>query len=264
MNGLGNAGRGTVYLATGAEARQPLVQISRSHLFLHHPELPQHVVTDQPEAFDESRASFCVQTDVLASSTVSPAAAPAATITAVPPADGFASRQYKTQLNRLSPFRDTLYLDTDTVVIGRLDGLWKCLERAPVGLAYDFNRTLGKAIEVHAKLGHHEPEEISQTLRTCSGSIPYFNSGVIVWRACAEANRLFSAWHEEWRRFQGRDQLALIRAIARTQTPIAALPLRYNWPVTRYFQPHELRNIRILHFWQKPKLDFLRMHGFIE
>jgi len=61
-------------------------------------------------------------------------------------ATGFASRAYKTQLNRYSPFEESLYLDTDTIVTRRLDALWSYLDRAPLAAALDIHRTVGPAV----------------------------------------------------------------------------------------------------------------------
>lgn len=61
------------------------------------------------------------------------------------------------------------------------------------------------ADDVLSAIGVHQRAGISRT-----GPI----SGVMIFRKTPAARDLFASWHEEWKRFNGRDQMALVRAPA--------------------------------------------------
>src|SRR5215218_9822905 len=106
-------------------------------------------------------------------------------------ADAFGSRAIKTQLHRLTPFDETLYLDCDTLVVWPLDQIWQHLRSAEVALALDAHPTVQGALaaargERRGTAAEWEATRASMT----SAAAPYFNGGVLLWRR-SEASARF-------------------------------------------------------------------------
>lgn len=134
---------------------------------------------------------------------------------------GPASRLAKLNLDTLSPFERTLYLDADTRVHGDLgagfrilDGGWD-LAIAPSGR------------QGHDTLGHLPPADRDYTLAALETPEPLnLQAGVFFFHRerCAP---LFAAWREEWHRFKDQDQGALLRALGRV--PLRVWILGRDW-----------------------------------
>jgi hypothetical protein len=121
------------------------------------------------------------------------------------------SRWVKTQLAKLTPYQETLFLDADTVVHKPFTLLWNALRKHDIALGRDRNPTLGAA-------NHATQEELQYTLRLYPRAAPQYNSGILLWRQTPAMARFFAAWHQEWARFGDIDQLALTRALAQTRS----------------------------------------------
>ncbi len=135
--------------------------------------------------------------------------------------DIFGSRLLKTRLVALSPYQETLFLDADILPLRSVLPLWKYLQQADMAMAYDRLPTV-------ALCDHVSAPEKTYTLQLVSGLAPQFNSGVMLWRRNEAVEALFAAWEQQWQLFQKQDQLALVRAIHQTQTPVKVLPKTYN------------------------------------
>lgn len=133
----------------------------------------------------------------------------------------YASRFVKTRLQRLTPYRESLFLDADILPLQPIAGLWEFLSQDDLAMALDRLPLVGLC-------DHVDVEEKKYTLRTLSRDLSHFNSGVILWRGTPKTQLLFQAWHEEWKKFQKQDQMALARAIHQTQISVTKLPRRYN------------------------------------
>jgi hypothetical protein len=279
---------GILYLAVGSQRQHLFLGIGRAYLERHHPELDQHIITDRrlfridptgsasgPHATNGGKPLMPLTNEHAAQShpTSPPATRPPATsppqvfgrvsVTPGRSLSGVSSRVYKTQLNRYTPFDTTLFLDNDTIVTRRLDALWPHLDGAPLAAALDVHPTVGRALEASLADRLLSEEEAAATRELCGDNASYFNAGVMLWRRGPDADRFFAAWHEEWQRFQGRDQFALVRALARTGTPVAVLPPPFNVPVWPATANYVYAEARILHFWMRPKLQYMRQMGFI-
>jgi len=152
--------------------------------------------------------------------------------------DDYSSRWIKTRLASLSPYRDSLYVDADMLTRQPLEALWQTLEQHPIAMVLD--------IKPRVSLCEHiGPAEKAFTLEALGGDAPHFNSGLMLWRAGEPTATLFQHWHQEWRRFGRQDQLALVRAIASSGTPVAGLPSSYN------ASPRDARGqpVHLLHCW---------------
>jgi hypothetical protein len=156
------------------------------------------------------------------------------------------ARAAKTRLGLLSPFVETLSLDTDTTILKPVDGIWKFLETAPVAFARDVDPTLSDVLRTNVLNGGYSLQEAEYTRRLCPATTWQPNSGVMLFRRCPQVRTLFEAWTAEWDRFQCRDQLALMRALVRTDIPVAVLPPQYN---AHRAGAHGANGAVIHHYW---------------
>jgi len=133
----------------------------------------------------------------------------------------FSSRQIKTHLNTLSPYRETLFLDADILPLQPIHDLWNYLAFSDIAMVAD-------RLPMVILCDHVALEEKNYTLQCLPGSTAQFNSGVILWRDTLAVQTLFQQWYKEWQKFKKHDQLALVRALHRTQVPVTELPKTYN------------------------------------
>jgi len=161
-----------------------------------------------------------------------------------------ASRYYKTQAYRLSPFEGTtLLVDDDTVLHRRLPAFDDILGEADLAMSLEKNSTIELECQTPNN-GWALDVERAVTIRECNASTPYYNSGVILWKKSARVAEAFDCWHLEWLRFQHVDQFALARALARCNVqPKLLNAAEYNCR-TDWFDG-EKSNPYIFHFSQK-------------
>ena len=112
-----------------------------------------------------------------------------------------------------------------------------------IAMAFDLHPTL-------LECNHVSRQELEYTLHVCPGDSVQFNTGVMLWKNQPIVKVLFENWFQEWFKFKKHDQLALIRALQTTRTPVVELPNIYNFPIVR-FTPNVQRehDIRLLHCW---------------
>ncbi len=153
------------------------------------------------------------------------------------------SRWLKTQINTYSPYDETLFLDADILPLVNLSSLWPYLDQGNVAMATDRMAEIGLC-------DHVTQAEVEFTLEQLSPQTTHFNSGVLLWRRTVTTEALFTQWHCEWQRFGQQDQLALARAIDRTQTRVVPLPQSYNLS-PRDAEPliKKGETIHMLHCW---------------
>ena len=181
----------------------------------------------------------------------------------VPPVDGpWGSRHYKTQLNKFA-FDTTLYLDSDTLPIAPIDGIWDALRWGDICLAHDLESDVGSFLDASWVKTNVTRAELEYMDRLDLHGQSYFNSGVMLWRQSPLIDRLFVLWHEEWQRFRNLDQMALVRAIAGVHPVTHTLSLVWNCPAKRFpsLASAQAAGIRILHFLSQQRVLFTR---FIE
>jgi hypothetical protein len=137
------------------------------------------------------------------------------------PGSDFQSRQLKTRLASLSPYVETLYIDSDILPLKPIAPIWDYLAQSDMAMAHDRLPTIGEC-------DHVALVERTYTLAALPASTTHYNSGVMVWRNTPAVQALFQTWQQEWGQFQKQDQLAFVRALARRPLPIAQLPVNYN------------------------------------
>ena len=133
------------------------------------------------------------------------------------------ARTQKTQMYRLSPFEQTLFLDADTEMLSSPAGGWELLKYVDLVLTQDVNRIFS---ENHWP--HLNKDEVAATTKLLgTGQHLYYNSGVIFFRRNDRTEAMMDAWHAEWLRWGLHDQMALLRAIH--QHPVRIAPMRAPW-----------------------------------
>jgi hypothetical protein len=196
--------RGVIYCATSQAIYLEAALISACALRHLNPDLPITIFCDRPlEA-----ARLLKAYDITAIEVISGKGA-------------FLSRNLKTQLANLSPYRETLYIDSDILPLKSIAPIWDYLNHADILMVLDRLPTI-------AQCDHIAVEERDYTLQFLPGTTPQFNSGVMLWQKNPATEILFTQWQREWHRFQKHDQLALVRAIAQSQVFVNKLPVNYN------------------------------------
>ena len=155
----------------------------------------------------------------------------------------FVSRYAKTRLIQLSPYTETLFLDADILPCQGIRQLWTYLNEASIAMAFD-------RLPQVEMCDHISEEEKLYTLAQIPALSTQFNSGVMLWKNNAETQELFLQWQREWNIFQKQDQLALVRALHRTQMTVAQIPNTYNVsPIDSVDLIKEGYPIHLLHCW---------------
>lgn len=171
--------RGAVYIAYGSRALSEYWEASQS-LKKHMPDLPIAMIgSDSAELGDMS--GF---TDVQK------------------------SRWAKVNLDKLSPFDHTLYLDADTRVYGDLSAGFDILDRG-WDMALVTSENQGARL-----LWHVSREDKEATLKKAGAyDVLQIQCGVMFFRKSIRIVQFFSVWRREWLRFRGQDQGAFLRAL---------------------------------------------------
>ncbi|MFQ8432110.1 putative nucleotide-diphospho-sugar transferase [Amaricoccus sp. W119] len=114
-----------------------------------------------------------------------------------------------------TPFAETLYLDTDTRVLGDLGELFRLLDRFPVAAAH-------RVRDTERVLNPREYDPVPS-------SFPEHNGGVLLYRSSPEVLAFFTAWRDEYHRAGFvADQISFRRVLWATDLRVAVLPPRFN------------------------------------
>ena len=186
--------RGVLYVAYGQNARQE-ARLSAESLARIHPDWPVCVACD-PEV---GWAPSMLWPDI-----------------------GEPGRWAKVNLDTISPWEYTLFLDADTRVYGRLDIGFDLLSR---GWDMVMVPSLSQGADV---LGHLTEAERDVTLWECQIEPLQLNTGVIWFRKSYRVGLFFAEWRRQWGRFKSKDQGALLRALEKRAVSIALLGRPYN------------------------------------
>lgn len=185
---------GAVYIAFGHRARAEATAALAS-LRAHHPDLPASVISDTP--------------------------LPGAHFIECAPGSGAPGRWTKVNLDLLTPYAQTLYLDADTRVRGQL---WVGFRLLELGADLVLVPSRGQH---HAALRHLTPGERDKTLAELPLDPLQLNTGVM-WFDRARVADLFMAWRAEWSRWEDKDQGALLRALELAPACVRLLGYPFN------------------------------------
>ena len=154
----------------------------------------------------------------------------------------YKSRYLKTSLKPIVE-GDFLFLDTDTLVCGKLESIDGV--RADVAAAISMNGQ-NKLLNDRKKMFLEQAGFGNFT------EGPYYNSGVMLVRDTDTSRRLFGSWHAGWRRSFEKgvpfDQPALYVADREEGFIIKELPPVWNCLVSKDAGPHYFRKALIIHW----------------
>jgi len=126
-----------------------------------------------------------------------------------------ANRNVKTQMCRYTPFEETIYMDTDSVLrCGGIETLF-----AMMG-SHDL--LLNKLI--HWRDVDKIPRLYRTAMKLLSSSLPIdvYNGALICWRSNSKTERFFKQWNNGWQRTgKGREMPALACALQNAQLEVA-------------------------------------------
>jgi hypothetical protein len=160
-------------------------------------------------------------------------------------ADDSQNRLYKTNIFEWSPYRRTLYVDCDTLVVGDLSGIFKILEHADIALMTR-DGGLGE--------GGYGDIKILDSQWALS-RLPHWNGGVVGFRDSPEAQEFFHRWGETYVALgHKRDQPALAEALILSKCRFLSFDSRWNMlSVNR--RDWDRGDVKVIHYVSE--LDFL-------
>ena len=136
-------------------------------------------------------------------------------------------RDIKLQMDLLSPFEYTVYFDADTRVRYPILAGWDML-RDGWDMLVAPTRGQYKMLLGHIDSLGNAPGEAQTTIDEVGGRPFLALQGGAMWFHKSErVHRFFEVWREEWQRWQGQDQAALMRALHRY--PIKLWLLSRDW-----------------------------------
>lgn len=200
--------RGVIYCATNHIVFLEAALISAIALRQHNPEIPVTIVCDDVTYQDLALADLRIELMK-------------APIESDENSSAFVSRNLKTRLAEITPYQETLYIDSDMLPLKSIDSIWAYLTEADFAMAVDRLPTI-------MQCDHIAKVELDYTMEILPGSTIQFNSGLMLWRSNAATQTLFDQWQQEWQCFKKHDQLAMVRALATTDLKVAQLPVNYN------------------------------------
>jgi hypothetical protein len=119
----------------------------------------------------------------------------------------------------LSPYDETLFLDSDTEVVADIREVFVLLEKFDMALAHDLIRNTPKP----------------SWKRELPPSFPEFNTGVILYRNNPDVIRLLKAWKRAYHEAGfSPDQITLRESLWETNLKVAVLPPEYNTFMMKY------------------------------
>jgi len=216
---------GLLYVAYGRPAREQFVIANRGLARLHN--WPIVVVCDKPIKQERGMLPFeCVH---------------------FPDTDPGA-RWAKLNMDVLSPFDWTLYMDVDTRVRYSIRPIWRILadgwEMAAVPTG-SWTRTGCMGHIYTDKRNHIKPkglEERNATVAECGWPFCGIQGGVMAFRDTERVTEFFEAWRDEWQRWRDQDQAAVARAYRKH--PVTWFPLSRSWNgggIIGHFHAHARR-----------------------
>jgi hypothetical protein len=134
------------------------------------------------------------------------------------------AKAHKIECMAASPFRRTLFLDTDTRVLDRVDEIFDLLEAFDLAVAHAPNRLYFGDGEYPGKAEY--PSDLP-------ASFPELNTGVVVYNTeSSSIQTLFRAWRDTFEEMKDlgvtRDQISFREVLYDSDVRLTVLPPEYN------------------------------------
>ena len=135
---------------------------------------------------------------------------------------GKVARWAKTNLNKLSPFDQTLFMDADTRVYADVGIGFRLLDRG-------WDMVMVPSLPQGGQfLWHCTEDEREETLIDIPIDPLQLNTGVMWFRKCTRVDRFFVEWRRQWLRYRDMDQGAFVRALNRRPLALFTLSRHFN------------------------------------
>jgi len=130
-------------------------------------------------------------------------------------------RDLKTSIFSYGDGVECLFLDADTLVLGRLDKAFELLEHFDLAIRpHPAPLTKGAKGESRVFGGKYSISDL-----------PHWNSGVVFFRRSEAVDRFFQDWNSSFHAIKSKyDQVSLVEALFRAQIKLA--PLNFGWNAT--------------------------------
>ena len=136
--------------------------------------------------------------------------------------DAQASRFAKVNLDKLTPFDHTLYLDADTRPQADLSSGFEMLADGWELVIAPSNN------QGQDCLWHVGKEEREMTFKELGRTPLQLQAGIFFFQKTPNIRRLFALWREEWERYHDQDQAAFLRALDKQPVKIWLLGRPWN------------------------------------
>jgi hypothetical protein len=122
-----------------------------------------------------------------------------------------------------SPFVNTLYLDSDTLICDDISEMYELLNEFDIALAHAHKR--------------NTPQNLRTWRITIPYSFPQYNSGVILYRNTKVIKKFFETWADCFHEAKFiKDQVTLRELLFKSKLRIATLPPEYNIRYQKYIK----------------------------
>ena len=202
--------RGILYISTGKQHTQMAVESAYS-VKLVHPNIKVHLFTDQHKLNCNHIDSISI-------------------------VDRPHIRSKVDYISR-SPYDQTLYLDSDTRVIAKIDELFDLLNKFDLALSHAHKR--------------NNPATLEKWTMNITTAFPQLNSGVILFNNNLKVKHFFQAWATSYHNAQKfKDQITLRELLWKSDISFFVLPPEYNIRFKKYLSvwTTEEAQPKILHF----------------
>lgn len=141
-----------------------------------------------------------------------------------------------------------LYLDADVEVVGDISFLyWLLVDGWDVVICKD----MAKYHTAWMMIRPDNKAEYDATIRSIgTGEVFQYNGGVFAFRRNTRTKRLFERWIDEWHRYGGRDQGALLRALH--SDPVKLYVLFNQWNASDRY-PMPVGEVAVIHHNQRAR-----------
>ncbi len=136
---------------------------------------------------------------------------------------GYGARRAKLNLNNLIAYSKCLYMDADTRARGNVEAMF-----APLDDGWDLVITHSQRQIRNENLWHLGSEERGATYKEIDEPFPVILQGGVFAYNRETTRNFFQAWREEWERWHGPDQGALLRALKREPVKVWLMGRPFN------------------------------------